>query len=221
MITLSVFAAGLLQRHQHVRRLGHDPGAGGVRLPVAVAAFHDRLDLVQARLQALGGVLHPDVRAFHHLFGRQAAPGGRYHRRHGLAGVRVSSTVVRQHHARRRLLRSTQHAAVGRRRRRRRRHRQRERGLGAPLARRTGQRYGHQRFQLGRRRLRRRRVLFREQLFVGAHDVLRGVHDVVVLFGHRPDVQRGTGYDLERNKKNKKNNQIISTYSCNDERNVT
>lgn len=81
MITLSAFAAGLLQGHEHVRgRLGVQlpGGAVCVRLSVAVAAFHHRFDLVQTGLQTFGGVLHPDICAFHHLLGRQATPGGRY-----------------------------------------------------------------------------------------------------------------------------------------------
>jgi len=70
MITLSGLAAGLLQRYQHVRGLGVlQPGTGGVGLPITVAALHHGLDLVQARFQALGGVLHPDVRSPHHLLG--------------------------------------------------------------------------------------------------------------------------------------------------------
>jgi len=98
MITLSGLAAGLLQRHQHVRGLGEQPGTGGVGLPVTVAALHHGLDLVQARFQAFGGVLHPDVRATHHFLGRQTTPGRRYQRRHGLAGgVCRIPTAVRQH----------------------------------------------------------------------------------------------------------------------------
>jgi len=98
MITLSGLAAGLLQRHQHVRGLDEQPGTGGVGLPVTIAALHDGFDLVQARFQALGGVLHPDVRAPHHLFGRQTPPGRRYQLRHGLAGgVGRTPAAVRQH----------------------------------------------------------------------------------------------------------------------------
>lgn len=154
MITLSVFVAGLLQRHQHARRLSQ-PGAGGVRLSVAVAALHHRLDVVvETRLQqALGGVLHADVRASHHLLGRQTAPGGRYQRRHRFARVRRRTAIVRQHHyPGRRLpllllllllwLPVDNVVVAG----------QRERALGTPLARRTHQRYGDQRLQLARRR---------------------------------------------------------------------
>lgn len=187
MFTLSVFAAGLLQRQQHVRRLGDDdPRATGVRLPVAVAAFHHRFDLViEAGFQTLGRVLHPDVRPFHHLFRRQAPPGGRYERRHdGLAGVRRTTAAVRQHHHPGRLLPAARVTGGP---------------DGTPLARRTRQRYGNQRFQLVHHGERRRSTAaFRDRfLWCGGDGTLLLLLLLLdrdgsgaVLFGDRPDVQR-------------------------------
>lgn len=181
MVTL-----GLVQRHQHVRRLG-DPRAVGVRLPVAVAALHHRLYLVETRLQTLGGILHPDVRPFHHLLGRQAPPGRRYQRRDGLG--RGVPAVIGQHDPWRLLTVDDGYHVVGH---------CGERGFGrASLARRTRQRNGHQRLELapvvgesdagGR-------VSFRELFFRGDHVLSRER----VLFGHRPDVQWRTGYYLAK-----------------------
>jgi len=191
MITLSGLAAGLLQRHQHARGFGVQPGTGVVGLPVTVATLHHGLDLVQARFQALGGVLHPDVRAPHHLLGRQTPPGGRYQWRHGLAvGIGRTPAAIRQHDH------PGRDGPMSAERRGHRQGKASRRLARAPLARRTRQGYGHQRFQLCGGRC----ITFGLEFWLGSDDVYSGVEhaNAVRLFGHRSDVQRRTGYDLKQ-----------------------